>query len=200
MQIVAYPAKRYNRSKAVSTEACEFKYFRVTNPALDEAINAIENPPWRGDNSVMGAMPSVVDNGEHQGTPTRQMHSGSRTGTYVSQTCFRQHQSSLVFCSKSSTLTRSTTTILLMSRRMKTTGAHDENARRRRKRLDRRVDQRGGMHRRARRPLLPLLQQLTCRSSLLLPATAVRPLQATATRTEVSSVNVSCYQLSYLHT
>ena len=83
MQIVAYPAKRYFRSRTIPTEACEFKHFRITNPALDEAINAIENPPWR-DSGLMMAAPSAAEASEHQGTPTRQMHSNSRTGTYVS--------------------------------------------------------------------------------------------------------------------
>ncbi|KAI6239032.1 hypothetical protein M3Y99_00605000 [Aphelenchoides fujianensis] len=72
LQVCAYPARRYRRSNQVTSEACEFKYLLSANPAINEAINAIVNPPQPiGPQATENAEPSM---------PTRSTTNGTRNG------------------------------------------------------------------------------------------------------------------------
>ncbi|CAD5229593.1 unnamed protein product [Bursaphelenchus okinawaensis] len=49
-QFCTYPAVRYRRSKQISSEACEHKYFLTSNPALRDTVDQILNPNGIGSN------------------------------------------------------------------------------------------------------------------------------------------------------
>ncbi|CAD5234210.1 unnamed protein product [Bursaphelenchus xylophilus] len=68
MQFCTYAAQRYRRSKQISSEACEHKYFLTSNPSLRETVDQILNPNGLGSNenseqSVSATLRSSTANG-----------------------------------------------------------------------------------------------------------------------------------------
>lgn len=73
IQVYAYPAKRYKRSKEFMSEACEFNYFRSTYPEINAVITSITNPPIEYSN---------MEGMEQSSMPLRSTNNANKTNGY----------------------------------------------------------------------------------------------------------------------